>query len=82
MAKKKKKNLEQAKQHDQGVQGKIAQFKEFFDESQVELKKVTWPTRKETLQMSGTVLLFVAVLSVFLGLVDLTLASIIEAVLS
>ena len=35
-----------------------------------ELKKVVWPTRKETVQMTGYVFAFVAVMAVFLWLVD------------
>jgi preprotein translocase subunit SecE len=81
MAKKKKKNTEQAKRQAQTTPGKLTQFKEFVSESQVEMKKVTWPSRKETLQTSGVVLLFVAVLALFFSLVDVTLAKLIEAIL-
>lgn len=39
-------------------------------ESVVEAKKVVWPTRRETLQMTGVVILFVVVMALFLWLVD------------
>ena len=47
--------------------------KEFFafsQESIDETKRVVWPTRKETLQTTGIVFAFVAVMAVFLWLVD------------
>ena len=47
--------------------------KEFFgfsQESVDETKRVVWPTRKETLQTTAVVLAFVAVMAVFLWLVD------------
>ena len=44
----------------------------FINESIVEAKRVVWPTRKETIQMTITVFVLVAVMAVFLGLVDIT----------
>ena len=44
----------------------------FVNESIVEAKRVVWPTRKETIQMTITVFILVAVMAVFLGLVDIT----------
>jgi preprotein translocase subunit SecE len=49
------------------------QGKEFFAyarESVDETKKVVWPTRKETLQTTGIVFVFVLVMALFLWLVD------------
>ena len=60
---------------------KLGEFKEFFDQSIVELKKVTWPTRKEAMTTSAAVLFLVLLMSLFLGLVDLGLTKIIEAIL-
>ncbi|BDI04078.1 protein translocase subunit SecE [Sphaerotilus microaerophilus] len=42
-------------------------------ESVRELKKVVWPTRKESLQMTGYVFAFVVVMALFLWLTDKTL---------
>jgi len=42
----------------------------FGHESYAELRRVTWPTRKETVQMTGIVFAFVAVMGIFLWLVD------------
>ena len=61
---------------------KVGQFREFFEESKVELKKVTWPTRKETIATCGAVLILVLVMSVFLGIVDMGVSSLVKLILS
>lgn len=65
-----------------GLTGKVAEFREFFEQSKVELKKVTWPTRKETVQTGMAVLIFSVIMSIYLGVVDLALAKIVELILS
>ena len=45
----------------------------FGRESVREVKKVVWPTRKESLQMTGYVFAFVFVMALFLWLTDKTL---------
>jgi preprotein translocase subunit SecE len=45
-------------------------FLAFSRESWEEAKRVVWPTRKETLQTTGVVFLFVFVMALFLWLVD------------
>lgn len=42
----------------------------FAQESYYEVRKVVWPTRKETVQMTGIVFAFVAVMGIFLWLLD------------
>jgi len=49
------------------------QFYAYAQESVGETKKVVWPTRKETLQTTGVVFLFVVVMALFLWAVDSTL---------
>lgn len=66
----------------EGLGAKAAQLKEFFDQSKVEMKKVTWPSRKETVTTSVAVLVLAVVMAIFLGLVDLGLGKAIEAILS
>lgn len=46
------------------------QFAQYARESRDEARKVVWPTRKETMQMTGLVLLFVVVMALFLWAVD------------
>ncbi len=71
-----------ASEDQEGVQGKLLQFKEYFDQSWVEMKKVTWPTQKETIATSVAVVVLVLVMALFLGLVDIGLAKAIKAILS
>ena len=58
--------------------GKTAQF---LREVKVELKKVTWPSRKQTIGSTVVVIALVMIISVFLGTVDLGLSSLIRIVL-
>jgi preprotein translocase subunit SecE len=45
-------------------------FLAFSRESWEEAKRVVWPTRKETLQTTGVVFVFVFVMALFLWLID------------
>ena len=49
------------------------QFLVFARDAVTEVKKVVWPTRKESLQTAGIVFAFVLVMAVFLWLSDKTL---------
>jgi len=42
----------------------------FAQESYNEVKRVTWPTRKETMQMTGIVFAFVVITGLFLWILD------------
>ena len=64
------------------VKGKVEEFKEFLELSKVEIKKVTWPTRKETVTTSVAVLVLVVVMTIFLGVVDFGLNSLVRYILS
>ena len=61
---------------------KIKEFwqaaKQFFREVRVELKKVTWPSRKETIASTSVVLITVILIGFFLGIVDLGLSRLIK----
>ena len=46
------------------------QFAVFAGESVAEVKKVVWPTRKETMQTTAAVFAFVVVMAVFLWVTD------------
>jgi len=47
----------------------------FARESYGEVRRVVWPTRKETIQMTGVVFAFAVVMAIFLWLVDWLLES-------
>jgi preprotein translocase subunit SecE len=72
--------LEKSKavQRDPGVVQKSMQF---LREVKIELKKVTWPTRKQTMGSTLVVVILVVIISLFLGLVDLGLSSLVRVVL-
>ena len=42
----------------------------FASESYNEVKRVSWPTRKETTQMTGIVFAFVAIMGIFMWVLD------------
>ena len=49
------------------------EFAAFAGESYDEVKKVVWPTRKETMQTTAAVFAFAVVMAIFLWLTDKTL---------
>ena len=54
---------------------------QFLREVKVELKKVTWPSRKQTLGSTLVVIILVMIISLFLGVVDVGLSGLIRVVL-
>jgi preprotein translocase subunit SecE len=52
--------------------------REYLREVVVELKKVIWPSRKETLGSTAVVLVIVGLVAVFLGIVDLILSRLVK----
>jgi preprotein translocase subunit SecE len=63
------------------IREKIEVAKQFLREVKTELKKVTWPSKKDAL--SGTVIVLVAVFIVafFLGIVDWGLSNLVKGLL-
>ncbi|MEA2061525.1 MAG: preprotein translocase subunit SecE [Thermodesulfobacteriota bacterium] len=54
----------------------------FFREVRVELRKVTWPSRKQAAGYTVVVIILVFIISVFLGMVDFGLSKLVQAVLA
>ena len=54
---------------------------QFLREVKVELKKVTWPSRKQAMGSTLVVIILVIIISLFLGVVDVGLSGIIRVVL-
>ncbi len=52
----------------------------FLREVQEELKKVVWPTREETIRLTGVVILVSLFVGLFLGGADFILTKLIELV--
>jgi preprotein translocase subunit SecE len=76
-----KKALVRTKAEPGKIKGYIDKGVQFLREVKVELKKVTWPTRKQTMGSTVVVLILVMIISLFLGLVDIGLSGIIRVVL-
>jgi preprotein translocase subunit SecE len=64
----------------QKLQDSLRHAVEFFEESWQELKKVHWPSRKETYAATAVVLVVVVLVSVYLAVVDLALTKVIQAI--
>ncbi len=58
---------------DEGIQ--------FLREVKVELKKVTWPSRKQTMGSTAVVIVLVIIISIYLGVVDFGLSGLMRVVL-
>jgi preprotein translocase subunit SecE len=53
---------------------------QFLREVKTELKKVTWPTRKQAMGSTLVVIVLVMIISLFLGIVDMGLSTLVRAV--
>ena len=65
----------------QKLQDSVRQLTEFVEESWQELKKVYWPSRKETYAATGVVIVVVILVSIYLAGVDFVLTKTIQAML-
>ncbi|MGB4599887.1 MAG: preprotein translocase subunit SecE [Trichlorobacter sp.] len=55
--------------------------KSFLEAVKIELAKVTWPTRKETVATTGVVIVIIVLISFYLGLCDVVLAKLMRLIL-
>ena len=53
---------------------------QFFREVKFELIKVTWPSKKQTIGSTLVVIVFVFIISIFLGVVDIGLSSLVQLI--
>ena len=60
----------------------VARFTKYVEDSRAELRKVTWPTARDTRRATIMVLIIVAVMAVVLGAVDLALSNLITYILA
>jgi len=63
------------------IQSKFEDAKQFLREVRTELKKVTWPSRKDALSGTAVVLVAVFIIALFLGIVDSGLSGLIKELL-
>ena len=76
-----KKSAEAARTPPGKIGGAVAKSMQFLREVRVELKKVTWPSRKQTVGSTVVVLVLVFIISIFLGGVDFILSSLFQTLL-
>ena len=65
-----------------GIKEIIEKIIQFFREVRIEIKKISWPSRNETIASTSIVIIIVLVIGLFLGMVDVGLARIIKIILS
>ncbi|HIS20853.1 MAG TPA: preprotein translocase subunit SecE [Candidatus Spyradocola merdavium] len=53
-----------------------------FKDMWAELKKVTWPSRKDLIRQSTVVIVFVLILTVVVGLMDYVLSNLLRLIIS
>ncbi|WP_459879141.1 preprotein translocase subunit SecE [Desulfothermus naphthae] len=70
------------KKSSQSKKNPIQRFIEFFEESKIEMKKVAYPSQKQTIAICTSVLVLVLIVSVYLGIVDIILSKIVQVILS
>jgi preprotein translocase subunit SecE len=77
----KKKQLAATRTEPGRIKKYIDQAVQFLREVRVELKKVTWPSRKQTMGSTVVVIILVTLIALFLGVVDMGLSSLVRVVL-
>jgi len=51
----------------------------FLTDVRVELKKVSWPSRQDTMSSTGVVLVVVFIISFYLGIIDILLSQMVTS---
>ena len=60
----------------------LSNAKNFFEEVKLELGKVTWPARKETIATTWVVVAIIIIISLYLGACDVVLAKLMRLILA
>ena len=74
---------QQAKNEKSGAVTKSVQesrSRRYVGEVVTELKKVTWPNRAQLFQATAVVLIFVAIVAIYLGVVDVLMSTLVDAI--
>ncbi len=56
-------------------------FRKFLGDVRNEFKKVTWPTKEQTIKQTGVVLVIVSIVAVFLGAIDYGLSGLVKIII-
>ena len=60
----------------------LEKTRSFLTDVRVELKKVTWPSRQDTMSSTGVVIVVVLIVSFYLGFIDILLSRLVTALFS
>jgi len=59
----------------------LAKTNKFLQDVKIELGKVTWPTRKETMATTWVVVVIIVLISLYLGACDIVLTNLMRRIL-
>jgi preprotein translocase subunit SecE len=59
----------------------VQKVTQFLNDAKAELKKVTWPSRKQTMASTFVVIFIVFVMAIYFGMIDFGLAKLIKFIL-
>jgi preprotein translocase subunit SecE len=59
----------------------IQKIIQFLSEAKTELKKVTWPTPKQTMASTSVVIIIVFIIALYLGIIDYGLAKLVKFII-
>jgi preprotein translocase subunit SecE len=54
---------------------------QFLNGAKAELRKVTWPSKKQTLASTSVVIIIVFIVAIYLGIIDYILAKVVKWIL-
>ena len=57
---------------------KKSKIKNFFVECKSEMKKVTWPSKQQLLHNTGIIIVFIAIVTVILSILDMGFAKLFQ----
>ena len=57
-------------------------FSRFMRDAGVELRKVVWPSKQETMRLTGVVFVFLFLMALYLWLADLIIGSVVDLLLN
>ena len=60
----------------------LQKIQAFFQEVSVELRKVSWPTRQQTVNATVVVIVVASIVAFFLGIVDMVLGKLVSAIMN
>jgi preprotein translocase subunit SecE len=74
-----KANIKSAKR-ERGATSRFGRIRRYFRDMVSELKKASWPSKKDLVKYTGVVLAFVVILAVVIGVMDFGLAQVLKLI--